>query len=315
MNGNDRRPEWLRKESALSPSVVRSRARIAGMGLHTVCESARCPNMSECFKSGNATFLVMGDHCTRNCAFCAVGHGSPLPLDPAEGEKIARHMLEAGIRYAVITSVTRDDLPDGGAAHFSRVVHDIRGALPEVGLELLVPDFQGREESIEEICSLPIEVFAHNLETPAPHYHRVRRGADYDRSLQVLRSAAELARKRKSTGIRVQIKTGIMVGLGETDDECARLFDDCTEAGVDILTIGQYLRPSWANLPVARYLTPEDFELLAGTARRRGIRTVQAGPYVRSSYLAEAVARKSVSEKDLTRGTPGNIISSDSDTE
>jgi lipoyl synthase len=309
MKAEMRRPEWLRKETALSPSVVANRARIAESGLHTVCESARCPNMSECFKSGNATFLIMGDHCTRGCAFCAVGHGAPLALDAEEGVKIARHMLHAGIRYAVLTSVTRDDLVDGGAAHFSRVVRDIRAVLPEVGLELLVPDFQGRKESTAEVVSLPIEVFAHNLETTAPHYAAVRRGADYRRSLEVLRSAGAMARGR------VLIKTGIMVGLGESDDECAVLFDDCAEAGVDILTIGQYLRPSWRNVPVARYLRPGDFELLAETARRAGVRTVQAGPYVRSSYLAEAVARSAVPEKDLTRGTPGNIISSDSDTE
>ncbi len=283
-----RLPGFLRKPNTSYQAVQSLKNDLRRLKLHTVCESARCPNMSECYKSGNATFLIMGDHCTRNCAFCAVGHGAPLTLDPLEGQKIARHMLHAGIRYAVITSVTRDDRPDGGAAHFTRVVRDIRAALPDVGLELLVPDFHGREESIAEVASLPIEVFAHNLETPSPHYLRVRRGADYGRSLRVLRAARE--RAPITTGIRVQIKTGIMVGLGETDEECERLFDDCAEVGVDILTIGQYLRPSWKNVPVSRYLRPEDFDSLAETARRHGIRTVQAGPYVRSSYHAGSYA-------------------------
>jgi lipoyl synthase len=283
MMERQRRPEWLRKETALSPKVMKGKADIACRGLHTVCESARCPNLSECFRAGNATFLIMGDRCTRGCAFCAVGRGTPSELDPEEGMKIARRMEEGGVRYVVITSVTRDDLPDGGAAHFSRVVNDIRAALPGMAIELLVPDFQGNAGSIIEVASLPLAVFGHNLETVASLYPSARRGADYDRSLEVLRVARAHA--------EAQIKTGIMVGLGETADELARLFDDCAAAGVGILTIGQYLRPAWENMPVTRYVPPEEFDVLAAEARRRGVPKVQAGPYVRSSYMAEAVAR------------------------
>jgi lipoyl synthase len=288
-----RRPDWLKKAKPINPAVLARRASIAHLGLHTVCESARCPNLSECFESGNATFLIMGDSCTRNCAFCAVGHGNAGDLDPREGERIADYMLGMGIRYAVLTSVTRDDLPDGGAGHFARVVQAIRARLPEVSLELLVPDFLGRPEAVELVARLPIEVFGHNLETVESMYPRARAAADYRRSLEVLRIAAA-ARARE----RTRVKTGIMVGLGETDEELEGLFADAAAAGVDILTIGQYLRPSFENLPVARYCEPAHFEVLAARARARGIPVVQAGPYVRSSYLAESVYREG--EKNLT---------------
>ncbi len=288
-----RRPDWLKKGKPISPEVIARKASIAHLGLHTVCESARCPNLSECFQSGNATFLIMGDSCTRNCAFCAVGHGEAAALDPREGERIATYMQGMGIRYAVLTSVTRDDLPDGGAGHFASVVRDIRARMPAVSLELLVPDFQGDRVAIELVARLPIEVFGHNLETVESLYHAARAAADYRRSLEVLRVAAAARQKG-----RTRIKTGIMVGLGETDDELEKLFVDAAGAGVDILTIGQYLRPSFENLPVARYCEPSHFAWLAERARARGIPVVQAGPYVRSSYLAESVFREG--EKNLT---------------
>jgi lipoic acid synthetase len=281
-----RRPAWLRKEKPITAGVVKRKAAIAGLGLHTVCESARCPNLTECFRSGNATFLIMGDHCTRDCGFCAVEHGGESLLDPEEGRRIALHMKSMSIRYAVITSVTRDDLADGGAGHFGRVVADIRAVLPDVGIELLVPDFQGNSAAVASVAALPIEVFGHNLETVASLYPSVRRGADYALSLEVLRTARAHTKAR--------IKSGIMVGLGETEDECARLFDDLAAAGVSILTIGQYLRPTWKNVPVARYVPPEEFESLAQRARNGGIPVVQSGPYVRSSYLAESVYRKKI---------------------
>jgi lipoic acid synthetase len=280
----ERRPEWLRKEKPFTAGVVNRKAEIARLGLHTVCESARCPNLSECYQAGTATFLILGEQCTRNCGFCAVEHGPCTEPDPGEGKRIARHMAEGAVRYAVITSVTRDDLPDGGASHFARVVGDIRASLPAVGLELLTPDFQGRQESVATVAALPIEVFGHNLETVASLYPTARRGADYARSLAVLAQARAISRAR--------IKTGVMVGLGESAEELARLFDDCAAAGVSILTIGQYLRPGWGNLPVARYVRPDEFERLALEAKRRGIPVVQAGPYVRSSYLAERVCRE-----------------------
>ena len=286
MSAPIRRPEWLRKEKPLTGGVVRDKAVFAASGLHTVCESARCPNLSECFRSGNATFLIMGERCTRGCGFCAVSHGTPLPPDPDEGNRIVRQLARMSVRYAVITSVTRDDLPDGGASHFARVVADVRKGAPRTGIELLVPDFQGRGESVDLVAALPIEVFGHNLETVRSLYHAVRKGADYARSLEVLRRA-----RATRAG---KIKSGIMVGLGETTDELVGLFEDLAAAGVGILTIGQYLRPGWRNVPVARYLAPEEFESLADLARAHGVPVVLAGPYVRSSYLAESLYRKKI---------------------
>lgn len=284
------RPPWLRKQKRLTPEVMRTRRHIDELGLHTVCESARCPNLGECFACGNATFLILGDHCTRDCAFCAVEHGRPLPPDAREGEKIAEYVRGNKIRYAVITSVTRDDLPDGGAAHFRRVVEDLKRLLPSVQIELLVPDFQGRRDSIESVTALPIKVFAHNVETVQELYPRVRRGADYQRSLEVLKFTAELRNNRDEP----RIKSGIMVGLGETEDQLERLFGDLAAVPVEILTIGQYLQPSKFNAPVHRYYEPDEYELLREKAVAFGIRHVVAGPYVRSSYLAERAYRGSL---------------------
>ncbi|MBN2553206.1 MAG: lipoyl synthase [Spirochaetales bacterium] len=294
MNGSAR-PAWLRKHKQLTPEVMRTRRSIDGLGLHTVCESARCPNLGECYACGNATFLILGDHCTRNCAFCAVEHGTPLPPDPLEGEKIAEYVSGNGIRYAVITSVTRDDLPDGGAAHFVRVVEDLRRLLPSLRIELLVPDFQGRREVVEEVAGLPIRVFAHNVETVPQLYGRIRRGADYRRSLQVLRIAASLREKSQPDGNGIpRIKSGIMVGLGENENQLLKLFSDLATVPVEILTIGQYLQPSKFNAPVHRYYEPDEYELLREKAVACGIRHVVAGPYVRSSYLAEQAYRGSL---------------------
>jgi lipoic acid synthetase len=275
------RPEWLRKQKRFSPEVLRTRRGIDRLGLHTVCESARCPNLGECYSRGNATFLILGDHCTRNCAFCAVQQGPPQAPDAEEGRRIAVYIREGGIRFAVITSVTRDDLPDGGSGHFVRVVDDIRAAVPAVKLELLVPDFRGRREAVQRVASLPVEVFAHNVETVPALYPRVRAGADYRRSLAVLRMAAAARRP----GVR--LKSGIMVGLGETRAQLEALFADLAACAVDVLTIGQYLAPSKKNSPVVRYYKPEEFRGLQAAAREAGIPSVVAGPYVRSSYLAE----------------------------
>jgi lipoic acid synthetase len=281
-----RRPAWLRKQMPMTATVMERKALIAGSGLHTVCESARCPNLSECFRAGTATFLIMGNHCTRNCGFCAVDHGTPSALDAGEGVRIAEQVMSMSIRYAVITSVTRDDLPDGGAGHFARVVTDIRKALPQVGIELLVPDFQGDPAAVALVAALPIQVFGHNLETVSSLYPTVRQGASYERSLGVLRAAR--------AGCRGKIKSGIMVGLGETPAELAALFADLAAAGVSLLTIGQYLRPRWDNVPVQRYVPPEEFAELSLCAQREGIPVVEAGPYVRSSYHAESVYHKKI---------------------
>ncbi|UCF96514.1 MAG: lipoyl synthase [Spirochaetaceae bacterium] len=299
------RPPWLRKQKQLTPEVMRTRRRIGGLGLHTVCESARCPNLGECYACGNATFLILGDHCTRNCAFCAVEHGpSPLP-DPLEGQKIADYTASNRIRYAVLTSVTRDDLADGGASHYVRVVEDLRRLVPALKIELLVPDFAGRADAIEEVARLPIQVFAHNMETVRELYGRVRRGADYQRSLEVLKIAASTRNNRESskatsrkprsfTREGPRIKSGIMVGLGETEEQLQRLFDDLAAVPVEILTIGQYLQPSKFNAPVHRYYYPDEYKLLREKALACGIRHVVAGPYVRSSYLAEGAYRGSL---------------------
>jgi len=281
------RPAWLRKEMKLSPEVLQTLREIDNLGLHTVCESARCPNLGECYQRGNATFLILGEHCTRNCGFCAVDHAPPTPPDPEEGLKIARYIRAARIRFAVITSVTRDDLNDGGAGHFCRVVGDLRARGPGLGLELLVPDFQGRRESVGAVAALPVQVFAHNVETVQSLYRHVRQGADYRRSLEVLRLAARVRRAG------VQLKSGIMVGLGESREQLDGLFADLAGVGVEILTIGQYLIPSKKNNPVVRYYNPEEFDELKVRAENKGIPYVLAGPYVRSSYLAEKAFRES----------------------
>lgn len=283
------KPDWLRKPLRLSPEVLRLRREIGNLGLATVCESARCPNLGECYCAGIATFLILGELCTRDCAFCAVGHGPPTEPDADEGVRIARFISAHCLRFAVITSVTRDDLEDGGAGHFARVVGDIRDRVPGVGLELLVPDFRGRPGAVEAVARLPVQVFAHNLETVRELYPRVRRGADYDRSLEVLRTAGRVRTPR------VRLKSGIMVGLGEEPDQLERLFQDLAAAGTQILTIGQYLRPTGDNAHVIRYYKPEEFERLRNLAAGRGIRTVVAGPYVRSSYLAEQTFQASAS--------------------
>ena len=285
------RPDWLRKPLRLSPEVLKLRREIGSLGLATVCQSARCPNLGECYCAGIATFLILGERCTRGCAFCAVRHGVPEAPDPAEGSRIAAFIKAHSLRFAVITSVTRDDLQDGGAGHFCRVVRDIRAELPRVGLELLVPDFQGRPGTVEAVASLPVQVFAHNMETVRELYPQIRRGADYERSLEVLRRAA----RGRAPGVR--LKSGIMVGLGEQSAQLEALFADLAATGVQILTIGQYLRPTGFNAPVIRYYKPEEFEHLRALAAGRGIPTVVAGPYVRSSYLAEQAFRASVADE------------------
>jgi lipoic acid synthetase len=307
MNDARRRPEWLRKVNEIDAGVVRRMAGIAHLGLSTVCQSARCPNLSECFSRGSATFLILGRKCTRSCVFCAVEHGAPEPTDPEEGNHIAVYMGRVGVRYAVITSVTRDDLPDGGAGHFAAVAMAVKRALPSIGLELLVPDFLGDTDAVDTIMELPIEVFGHNMETVLSLYKSVRNGADYDRSLGVLARAASRG------GGRISVKSGVMVGLGETVEELSTLFRDLADAGVRMLTIGQYLRPRRDNIAVARFLSPEEFDRLAESARSCGIANVVSGPYVRSSYLAETMSRGvEHREKGLTKGVPGNIIRTDS---
>jgi len=276
-----KRPEWLKKKKILSPEVLKTKKKIKNLGLYTVCESASCPNISECFMRGTASFMILGNYCTRNCSFCDVKHGAPMEIDYEEGRKIASYMKDLNIRYAVITSVTRDDLPDGGASHFVRVVKDIKTLLPSVQVELLVPDFKGNRDAVNDVMNTDICVFSHNLETVSRLYSEVRKGADYRRSLNILKYAKKIGRRD------VFIKSGVMVGLGETVAELYSLFRDIAGTGVDILTIGQYLRPSKENIPVSRYVHPSEFEQLKEKALEAGIPVVVAGPYIRSSYLAE----------------------------
>ncbi len=288
-----RRPEWLRKKVYLNDNVLRTRRQIKSLGLHTICESAACPNMGECYARGTASFLILGDICTRNCKFCNVKHGKPLSVNSEEGLKIGFYMKANGIKYAVVTSVTRDDMKDGGANHFVRVVGDIKKIVPDSSIEVLVPDFRGNRDSITRVLDSKIEVFSHNLETVKRLYPTVRYGANYERSLSVLQLAKSYVMEKLNGSI--PIKTGIMVGLGETENELIELFEDIASVGVDILTIGQYLRPGRENLPVARYWPPESFDRLKEIAQARGIPVVISAPYVRSSYLAEEAYRESKS--------------------
>jgi len=274
-----RHPPWLKVRAPGGPEFAETMATVRELGLHTVCQEARCPNIGECWGHRTATFMLLGDTCTRNCGFCAVKHGRPLAVDPAEPLRVASAVARLGLRHVVVTSVNRDDLADGGAAHFAATARAIKRLLPGCRVEVLVPDFQGNLTSVAEVVASPIDVFNHNLETVPRLYRRVRAGARYARSLAVL-EAAHRGRDRLLT------KTGLMLGLGETQEELASVFKDLRSIGCDILTLGQYLRPSGEHLPVERYVPPEEFTVLGAEALALGFRHVEAGPLVRSSYHA-----------------------------
>ncbi len=274
-----RHPPWLKVRAPGGPGFAETMATVRELGLHTVCQEARCPNIGECWGHRTATFMLLGDTCTRNCGFCAVTHGRPLAVDPAEPLRVASAVARLGLRHVVVTSVNRDDLADGGAAHFAATAGAIKRLLPGCRVEVLVPDFQGNLASVAEVVASPIDVFNHNLETVPRLYRRVRAGARYARSLAVL-EAAHGGRDRLLT------KTGLMLGLGETQVELASVFRDLRSIGCDILTLGQYLRPSGEHLPVERYVPPEEFTALGAEALALGFRHVEAGPLVRSSYHA-----------------------------
>jgi len=274
-----RHPPWLKVRAPGGPEFAETMATVRELGLHTVCQEARCPNIGECWGHRTATFMLLGDTCTRNCGFCAVTHGRPLAVDPAEPLRVASAVARLGLRHVVVTSVNRDDLADGGAAHFAATARAIKRLLPGCRVEVLVPDFQGNLASVAEVVASPIDVFNHNLETVPRLYRRVRAGARYARSLAVL-EAAHGGRDRLLT------KTGLMLGLGETQVELASVFRDLRSIGCDILTLGQYLRPSGEHLPVERYVPPEEFTALGAEALALGFRHVEAGPLVRSSYHA-----------------------------
>jgi lipoic acid synthetase len=279
-----RKPKWIRAKAPTSPEVSRLKSVLRDHRLHTVCEEASCPNLGECFSHGTATFMIMGDICTRRCPFCDVAHGRPGTLDAEEPVNLAETIAAMGLRYVVITSVDRDDLRDGGAGHFKACIEAVRHRSPSIKIEILVPDFRGRVDAALEILGqAPPDVFNHNLETVPRLYKPVRPGADYRGSLKLLQ-------RFKERHPRLPTKSGLMLGLGETFEEIEAVLKDLREHGCDMLTLGQYLQPSRHHLPVARYVTPEEFAALGERARALGFANVASGPMVRSSYHADLQA-------------------------
>lgn len=279
-----RKPKWIRAKSPSGPSVVRVKRVLRERGLHTVCEEASCPNLGECFGYGTATFLIMGDICTRRCPFCDVAHGRPLPLDETEPGQLATTVKELGLKYVVVTSVDRDDLRDGGAAHYTACIGALRHQAPGVKIEILVPDFRGRMDSaLPLLINSPADVFNHNLETVPRLYKQVRPGADYNGSLALLQ-------RFKAGCAGVPTKSGLMLGLGETMEEVGQVLEDLRAHDCEMLTLGQYLQPTVHHLPVHRYVTPEEFDHLGMRAKQMGFLNVASGPMVRSSYHADLQA-------------------------
>jgi lipoic acid synthetase len=278
------RPEWLKVRLPMGPQVEELRRLMRSKSLHTVCEEAHCPNMAECWGAGTATFMILGDTCTRSCGFCAVKTGRPLALDPAEPAHVGDAVARMGLRHAVVTSVNRDELPDGGAAMFAATIREIRRRSPGTTVEVLTPDFRGDSDALDAVLAARPEVMAHNVETVPRLYPRVRPQAVYERSLEVLRRTKERAPD-------LFCKTGIMVGLGESEDEVRATMRDVRAQGTDVLTIGQYLRPSPMHLPIERYWTPEEFARSRDAGVAMGFRHVESGPLVRSSYHAERALR------------------------
>ncbi|HPE21251.1 MAG TPA: lipoyl synthase [Candidatus Mcinerneyibacteriales bacterium] len=279
-----RKPEWLKSKQIPTEEEQKVRRLMKNLHLNTVCREARCPNRVECFNRGTATFLIMGDTCTRRCRFCNVNKGKPQPLDKEEPRHVAEAVKALGLKYVVITSVTRDDLPDGGAAHFASVIRKVREIDPGVGIEVLIPDFQGDSDSLNTVLDARPDVLNHNVETVSRLYEAVRPGAVYERSLELLARA-------KTINPSIKTKSGLMVGLGETDEELYGVFADLRKAGCDLLTIGQYLAPTKEHYPVADYILPEKFEEYRAKALEMGFLDAASGPLVRSSYKAGEMFR------------------------
>ena len=274
-----RRPDWLKVRLPGGDNYYELKRVMRGLGLHTVCESARCPNISECWGHRTATFMILGDRCTRRCAFCAVPKGRPLAVDWSEPERVASAAQTMGLKYVVVTSVDRDDQKDGGATIFALTIQALRRRIADCRVEVLIPDFRGSDEALEVVLGARPDVLNHNVETVPRLYSVARRGSRYERSLRLLARSRELEPS-------IPTKSGLMVGLGETFNELRTVLGGLSAAGVDIVTIGQYLRPSGDQLPVARYYTPEEFAALKQEGLRLGIRHVESGPLVRSSYHA-----------------------------
>jgi lipoic acid synthetase len=276
-----RKPAWIRAKTPLGKKILRIKKLLRHSGLNSVCEEAACPNLGECFKQGTATFMIMGDICTRRCPFCDVAHGTPLPPDPEEPGRLAAAVKELGLRHVVITSVTRDDLHDGGAGHYAAAVNAIKELLPECRTEVLVPDFRGRmEAALQQLQNTPLDIFNHNLETVPRLYPAVRPGADYGWSLRLLQQFRE---QHPDT----PTKSGLMLGLGETLEEVQAVMTDLRANGCDMLTLGQYLQPSRDHLPVQRFVPPAEFEQLKISGVTMGFSNVSSAPMVRSSYHAD----------------------------
>ncbi len=280
------KPPWIRARIPSGQNYERIKSLVREKRLHTVCAEAMCPNLGECWGKGTATFLILGDICTRNCSFCGVKTGTPAPVRVDEAVEVADAVSIMNLKHAVITSVTRDDLPDGGAALFAQTIRAIREKSPRCRVEVLVPDFRGNRESVASVLDARPDIFSHNMETVRLLYPKVRSLADYARSLDVLRSAKELQPE-------ITVKSGIMVGLGESREEILEVLTDLLASGCRVLTIGQYLSPTRSHFPVARYYSPAEFGELKKTALDLGFQWVEAGPLVRSSYHADEQARQS----------------------
>lgn len=286
-NERVKKPQWIRAKAPIDPEVLRLKRLIREHDLHTVCEEASCPNLGECFAHGTATFMIMGDICTRRCPFCDVAHGQPGALDENEPEQLADAIRLMGLSYAVITSVDRDDLRDGGAGHFVRCIDAVRAAVPTIQIETLVPDFRGDSKiqlALEALAGSPPDVFNHNLETVPSLYKKVRPGADYVWSLNLIKEFKQICAD-------VPGKSGLMLGVGETMDEIIQVMEDLREHDCDMLTLGQYLQPSKFHLPVERFIHPDEFAMLAEKANELGFSNVASGPMVRSSYHADMQAK------------------------
>jgi lipoic acid synthetase len=274
-----RKPHWLKKRIPPAQDILKVRSILEGANLHTVCEEARCPNLGECFSNGTATILILGRICTRNCGFCAVEHGVPTSLDASEPQMVAHAVRKMGLQYAVITSVTRDDLSDGGASSFAKTIRAIRSLDRKIKIEVLVPDFRGELSSLAMVLNEGPDVLNHNIETIPRLYAEVRPRADYKRSLNLLE-------RSKNLYPRILSKSGFMLGLGEREEEVIDLLKDLRRVRCDFLTIGQYLQPRPDRLPVIRYISPEEFEEFKKTGEKMGFRSVASGPFVRSSFHA-----------------------------
>ncbi|MEA4926598.1 MAG: lipoyl synthase [Syntrophomonadaceae bacterium] len=283
------RPEWLTLKVPSEESLTRMKNLLDAGHLHTVCEGADCPNIGECFASKTCTFMILGDTCTRNCRFCAVGHGRPRQVDPGEPEAVALTARQLGLKHVVVTSVTRDDLADGGSGHFAETIKAIRRAVPEATIEVLIPDFQGKVDALQKVVEAGPDVINHNVETVPRLYPSVRPQATYERSLELLRRAG-------NTGILT--KSGLMLGLGETYQEVVEVMEDLREVRCDMLTLGQYLSPSPAHHPIVAYIHPDTFAALKEKGDEMGFLEVNAGPLVRSSYHA-ARALSSINDKKI----------------